>query len=86
MEGTAVRFGTGLSVNPWAAVPAAFADTGALLRIQLVLAAKVALLYNETYLDDNEPPFELLVPIMGSRVVGELLRELAMRGGMGRTS
>lgn len=80
-----VGVATGLPSNPWVAAPAAVADVAATLRAEVVLAARVALLYEPGFLDDGEPPYELLVPIFGGRLAGELLREAAIRGGMGVT-
>ncbi|MDI3290682.1 hypothetical protein [Polyangium sp. 15x6] len=74
---------TGLPANPWVAAPAAIGDVGAMLRAEVVMAARIALLFDPRYLDDGEPPYELLVPIMGSRAASEFMRELAIRGGMG---
>jgi hypothetical protein len=84
-KGAALGFGTGLPANPFVMVPAAIAGAGTLLRMPVVLAAQIAPLFDEAYLDDGEPPFELLVPIMGGRMMSEVARELAIRGGMGVT-
>jgi hypothetical protein len=84
-KGAALGFGTGLPANPFVMLPAAIADAGTLLRMEVVLAAQIALLFDEAYLDDGEPPFELLVPIMGGRMMSEVARELAIRGGIGAT-
>lgn len=84
-QGAALGVATGLPSNPWVAVPAAMADVGGLLRIQVAMAARVALLFDERYLDGNDPPYELMAPIMGGRLMSEMGRELAIRGGMGVT-
>lgn len=84
-KGAAVGGGTGLPTNPWVAVPAAALDVGAMLRLDVGMAARIALLFDESYLDDPEPPYELLVPIFGGRLAAEVAREAAIRGAMGAT-
>ncbi len=74
---------TGLPANPWVAVPAAVTDVAAVLRTEVILAVRIALLYEPEYLSDGETPYELLVPILGARMGSEFLREVAVRGGMG---
>jgi hypothetical protein len=74
---------TGLPANPWMAAPAAVTDVAAVLRTEVKLAARIALLYDPDYLSDGEPPYELLVPILGARMGSEFLREIAVRGSMG---
>ena len=74
---------TGLPANPWVSVPAAVADVGAVLRVEISLAARIALLYDESYFDEETAPYELLVPIFGARATSEALKEMAVRGGMG---
>lgn len=76
---------TGLPANPWVAFPAAVTDAGAVLRVEVDLAARIALLYDPLFLDDGEPPYELLVPIFGARAGSEFLREMSIRGTMGVT-
>ncbi len=83
--GIGAGFVTGLPANPWISMPAATADVGAMLRVEVVLAQRIALLYDPTYLDDGAVPYELLVPILGSRAAGEFLKEVAQRSGMGIT-
>lgn len=84
-KGAGVGALTGLPANPWVAAPAAVADVALLMRINVSLAARIALLYEPNFLDDQEPPYELLVPIFGGRFASEVLREGAIRGGMGLT-
>jgi hypothetical protein len=85
-KGAAVGFGTGLPANPWVMVPAAIADAGAVLRMEVTLAARIALLFDPDYLADGETPYELMVPIMGGRLMSEFTREFGIRGGMGGRS
>src|SRR5262249_28114672 len=81
--GAGAGFVTGLPANPWAALPAAVADVGAVLNVEIRMASRIALLFDREYFNDQEPPYELLVPIMGGRAAAEFMRELAIRGGMG---
>ena len=67
------------------AIPAAITDAGLVLRTQIQLACRIALLFEPDFLNDGEPPYELLVPIMGKRAAAEMMRETAIRGGMGLT-
>lgn len=76
---------TGLPANPWVVVPAAVTDAGALLRTEVKLAVRIGLLYDPQFLDDEEPPYELLIPIFGIRAGSEFLREMSIRGAMGVT-
>ncbi len=76
---------TGLPANPWVVVPAAMTDAGAVLRIEAKLAVRIGLLYDPKCLDDEEPPYELLIPIFGVRAGSEFLREMSVRGAMGVT-
>ncbi len=84
-KGAGVGSVTGLPSNPWVMVPAAIADTGIVLRIELALAGRIGLLFDEHLLDGNELPYELMVPVMGAHMLGELGRDFAVRGGMGLT-
>ncbi len=83
--GAGAGFTTGMPANPWTAFPAAVVDVGAMLRLEVILAVRIALLFDETFLNDGEKPYEVLVPIFGSRAAGEVLREGAIRGAMGGT-
>ena len=76
---------TGVPANPWVAVPSAVVDAGAMLRTEVKLAVSIALLYDPHFLDDEEPPYEVLIPIFGVRAGSEFLRELSVRGAMGVT-
>ena len=82
---TGCGVGTGIPANPWIMVPAALVDVGAVFRIQVVTACRIALLYDPTFLDSDEPPSELLVPIFGVRLAGEVVKEAVGKGGMGLT-
>ncbi|MFH1811885.1 MAG: hypothetical protein ABIJ09_24315 [Pseudomonadota bacterium] len=73
---------TGLPSNPFAAIPAAIADAGFVLRTEVKAAARVALIYDPHFLDDEDACWELLIPIFGIDAASQALRELGMRGGM----
>lgn len=79
--GAGIGFATGVGSNPWAALPAALADVTAVLRAELTLACRIALLYDPQYLDDPEPPYELLIPILGTRAASELAGRAVIVGG-----
>ncbi len=83
--GAGYGFVTGGLANPWFAVPAAITDARLMLQKETQLAVRIALLYDPGFLDDDEPPYELLVPILGFRAASEALRGLAARGAMGVT-
>ncbi len=83
--GAGAGFTTGMPASPWTAFPAAVLDAGAMLRLEVVLAVRIALLFDETFLDDGAKPYEVLIPIFGGRAAGEVLREGAIRGAMGGT-
>ncbi|KLD96837.1 hypothetical protein [Aliarcobacter butzleri] len=76
---------TGLPANPWAAVPAATADVAVTLRIEVLAVARVAIIYDENFFDDEDAKWELLIPIFGLNVGSQFSRELGIRGGMGVT-
>ena len=80
---TGAGIATGIPTNPWVSAPAAVADVGAVLRVEIALAARIALLYDDTYFDDESAPYELLVPIFGAHATSEALKEMAVRGGIG---
>ena len=75
---------TGLPSNPLVALPAAIADTAAMIRIQVHVAARVALLFDENYLASDDLPYELMLPVMG-QVESANLREPAAHGSAGVT-
>ncbi len=79
---TGTGFVSGLPSNPWVAAPTGLADAATVLRIEIALAARVALIYDETFFDDESAAYELLVPIFGARVVNDVLKEMTLRGGM----
>lgn len=79
--GAGVGFVTGVGSNPWAALPAALADVTAVLHAEVRLACRIALLFDPQFLDDPEPPYELLVPIFGTRAASELAGRAVIQGG-----
>lgn len=80
-KGVAVGVVSGLPSNPLAALGAAALDVASVLRINVEMAVRIALIYDETYLDDSEPPYELLIPIIGGTLVGELAQKAALAAG-----
>jgi len=57
-------------------------DALAMFYIEVQLAARIALIYDPDFFDDDDiPPFELLVPILGIRFVGNGLKIIAQEGG-----
>ena len=74
---------TGLPGNLLIAAPAAAADRGALLRLEMRLAARVALLFDESFLSDPQPETRLLDAFFGSGGTQALLRSLSWQGGLG---
>ena len=66
---------TGLPSSPFVAVPAAIADTAAMIRIEVYVAARVALLFDEDYLAGAELPYELMLPVMGGPMASASSRE-----------
>ncbi len=83
--GAGFGFATGVPSNPWVAAPAAIADIGTVLRTEILLACRIGLLFDPHLLDGPEPPYELLVPIMGGRAASEALGRLVAVSGMGLT-
>lgn len=76
---------TGLPANPWIAVPAATTDVAITLRTEVYAAARTAIIYDETFFDDEDAKWELLIPVFGLNVGSQFARELGIRGGMGVT-
>ncbi len=80
--GAGFGFTTGIPSNPWVAAPAAITDMGAVLRTEILLACRIGLLYDPHLLDGPDPPYELLVPIIGGRAASEALGRLVAISGM----
>jgi hypothetical protein len=80
--GAGFGFTTGIPSNPWVAAPAAITDMSAVLRTEILLACRIGLLYDPHLLDGPDPPYELLVPIIGGRAASEALGRLVTIGGM----
>jgi hypothetical protein len=76
---------TGAPSNPWIATPAALTDIGALLRTEILLACRIGVLFDPHLLDGPDPPYEVLVPILGARAGSEMLGRLAVHSGVGIT-
>jgi hypothetical protein len=76
---------TGLPANPWVALPAATTDIAVTLKTEVYAAARTAIIYDESFFDDEEAKWELLIPVLGLNVGSQFARELGIRGGMGIT-
>lgn len=82
-KATATGVATGLPANPWIAVPAATLDVATTLKIEVSAAARVAVIYDEHFFDEEDAAWELLVPIFGINVGSQLVRQAGIRGGNG---
>jgi hypothetical protein len=76
---------TGLPANPWITLPAAITDIAITLKTEAYAAAWAAIIYDESFFDDEEAKWELLIPVLGLNVGSQFARELGIRGGMGIT-
>jgi hypothetical protein len=76
---------TGLPANPWVALPAATTDIAVTLKTEVYAAARTAIIYDESFFDDEEAKWELLIPVLGLNVGSQFARELGIKGGMGVT-
>ncbi|HEY8158804.1 MAG TPA: hypothetical protein VIF10_08880 [Methylobacter sp.] len=76
---------TGLPTNPWITLPAATTDVAVTLKTEAYAAAWTAIIYDESFFDDEEAKWELLIPVLGLNVGSQFARELGIRGGMGVT-
>ena len=84
-KATATGIATGLPANPWMAVPAATLDVAATLKLEVLAAARVAVIYDRNFFDDQDAAWELLIPIFGINVGSQAFRQMGIRGGMGVT-
>lgn len=84
-KATAAGIATGLPANPWVAVPAATADVAATLKLETLAAARVAVIYDPSFFENEDAAWELLIPIFGINVGSQFFRELGIRGSMGVT-
>lgn len=76
---------SGLPANPWVALPAAVADLTVMMKLEVNAVARVALVYDPTFFDDEDAKWELLVPVLGLNTASQFLRGFAVLGGMGVT-
>jgi hypothetical protein len=84
-KATATGVATGLPANPWVALPSAVLDVAATLKLEVLAAARVAVIYDDQFFSSEDAAWELLIPIFGLNVGSQALRELGVRGGMGLT-
>lgn len=84
-KATATGIATGLPSNPWVALPAATLDVATTLKIEVLAAARVAIIYDPKFFEDEDAAWELLVPIFGINVGSQLFRQAGIRGSMGLT-
>jgi len=79
-------FVTGLPSNPFIAAPVSLVDMSAMLRAEVVLASRIALIYDEHFFDEPDAVYELLIPVFGGGFVGEAMKDLAVgkTGGLTR--
>jgi hypothetical protein len=80
-KGASVGLVAGLPANLVVAIPAAVLDAAVVLRMEVTAAGRVAVIYEPTFLDDDDAPWELLAPIFGMDVVSQALRELGVKAG-----
>jgi len=84
-KATATGIATGLPANPWVAVPAATLDVAATLKLEVLAAARVAVIYDKSFFEEQDAVWELLIPIFGINLGSQAFRQLGIRGGMGAT-
>ena len=77
----ALGFLTGLPGNPLVALPAGLADSAAILRYEVTAAARVAAIFEPSFLDDPDAAWELLAPLWGINALSQTLRELGAAAG-----
>lgn len=80
-KGAALGAISGLPANLFVAIPAALAEAVTLLRMEVVAASKVAVIYDPAFLDDDDAAWELLVPILGMDAASQALREAGVLAG-----
>lgn len=84
-KATAAGIATGIPANPWLSAPAALVDVAATLKIQVLAAARVAIIYDKEFFNEEDAAWELLIPIFSISTGSQALRELGVLGGMGLT-
>jgi hypothetical protein len=55
------------------------------LKTEVYAAARTAIIYNESFFDDEDAKWELLIPVLGLNVASQFARELGIAGSMGIT-
>lgn len=84
-KAVATGVATGLPANPWVALPSAVLDVAATLKLEVLAAARVAVIYDDEFFSNEDATWELLIPIFGLNIGSQALREFGVRGGMGLT-
>ena len=84
-KAVATGVATGLPANPWVALPSAVLDVAATLKLEVLAAARVAVIYDDEFFSNEDAAWELLIPIFGLNIGSQALREFGVRGGMGLT-
>ncbi len=84
-KATGTGVATGLPANPWVALPAATLDVSMTLKFEVLAAARVAVIYDKNFFDEEDAAWELLVPIFGINIGSQIIRQAGIRGGMGLT-
>lgn len=80
-KATAAGVASGLPSNPFVAIPAATLDVAATLKLEILAAARVAVIYDPNFFDEENSAWELLIPIFGINVASQISREMGVRGG-----
>lgn len=80
-KATIAGIATGLAVNPFIAIPAAISDVGITIRSEVVAAAHVALLYDDTFFSKEGDKWELLLPVFGLKTANIVVKKFGARAG-----
>ena len=78
-------FLTGLPANIWTMIPAAIGDVAITLKLEVIAAAKVAVLYDPDFFQEEDAAWELLVPVFGINVASQIAQNAAIKGAQGLT-
>jgi len=78
-------FVTGLPANFATMIPTAIGDVALTIRLEVIATAKVAIIYNPEFFNDEDASWELLVPVFGINAVSQIIQDTAIKGGQGLT-